>query len=233
MSFRDRFPQPSYILLNAFGEDIRQHLEHATTVIPFLSGIAVMAGLTHFIRQRFDPENELPWQWQDDFKATTVVIELAYNEDSEKRGGRPGIYVDRMRTQHDKKGGHRPTVAHGLNTGNQLMMTWDLIRLRINTVSQKRMESALLGEFVYTSLQEGFKDLERAAQIREVSTVTMGGTSPYPLDDECWTTPIDVELEIEKSWFTLPRGIKLREVLLTLSGPAGEQQILVPGESDS
>jgi len=229
---RDGLPQPSEILLDIFGDDHREHLEHATTIIPFQCGIAVMAGITHFLRQRFDAVNGLPWAWQDDFNTTGIVIELAYNEDSEKRGGRPGIYVDRMRTQHDKKGGHRPTVVHGPRTGNEIMMTWDRVRLRIKSVSQKRLESAILAELTYTALQEGFKDLERAAWIRDVSAVTMGATSPYTLDDKCWETPVDVELELEKIWFRLPRGVKLREVLVTLTGPAGEQQILVPGERD-
>ena len=186
--------------------------------------------MVHFFRQRFSVVNGLPWYWDEDVKETKIVIEVAQNYDTEVRGGRPGIYVERVRTMDNKKSGHRRTVEHGLVSGIQVMMAWDDVRFKIDALGRNKGESAIIGEIVFCSLQEGYIDIERSGWIREIGALAMGQTGPYPLDVEAFNTPTETTVEIEKSWFRIPRGVQLREILLSLSGGPETQRIKVPGD---
>lgn len=188
------------------------------------SPLAVTALLTEIVRERFRPENELAWVWDEnptpgvDEENTEdaprkILIEPSFAENNETRNYRPAIFVDKQDTIATK-------VSIGNFAGQQLksglrgFYSQAVIPIDISVVSDRNGESAILADIVWFYLLAGREQIMQTFGMQDMSNPVLGRTTPQDVDKRTWTTHISFTITLDLRWSTLPISPILREVVL-------------------
>ena len=188
------------------------------------SPLAILALFTEIVRERFRLGNGLAWVWNEnptpevgeqntEGAPRRIVIEPSFNENTEVRNFRPGIYVDKGETAAGK-------IALGNMAGKQLKTgltgyyALATTPMDIEVVSDAKGESAILGDIVWFYLLAG-RDLIRSTfGIHEITPPILGKTVPFEGDKGQWSTHITFEIQFDLRWTTLPIGPLLHDIMV-------------------
>lgn len=187
------------------------------------SPLAIVALFTEIVRERFRPGNGLAWAWNENStpvatEANTedaprrIVIEPAFNENTEVRNFRPAIYIDKGETSAGK-------VAIGNMAGKQLhtgltgYYALGTAPMDIEVVSDVKGESSILGDIVWFYILAG-RDLIRSTfGLHELTPPILGKTVPFEGDKGQWSTHITFEVQFDLRWTTLPISPLLTDII--------------------
>lgn len=187
------------------------------------SSLAVVALITEIVRQRFRPENELAWEWRENYTPESsetnepdaprvLLIEPAFSENLEVRNFRPAIYIDKAETIPTK-------VAIGNFAGQQLrsglrgFYSISEIPIDIEVCADKNGESAILADIVWFFLLAGREAIQKTFGMQNMTNPVLGRTVPQEADKRTWITHITFNISIGLRWSTLPISPILREIV--------------------
>jgi hypothetical protein len=188
------------------------------------SSLAVTALITEIIRERFRPENELAWVWNENptpgpdeentgDEPRKILIEPSFAENNETRNYRPAIFIDKQDTIASK-------VAIGNFAGQQLksglrgFYSIATIPLDISVVSDRNGESAILADIVWFYLLAGREQIQKTFGMQDMSNPMLGRTTPQDIDKRVWTTHITFTISIGLRWSTLPISPILNDIVV-------------------
>ena len=171
--------------------------------------IIVLSVLVQALRERFNEEflsdPELRWKWVADPKASQIMIERGFEERAEVRNGRPGLWVDRIRTETPPDSiGHQDQVPEILATGARRHWARTNMDINVDCTSSDFGESMMIASIVYIFLLMTRDPLMARFGFRDLGIFTMGRTVPHEKDTEIWTTPISFRVSFETRWNALP-----------------------------
>lgn len=192
--------------------------------IAVASPLAVVALFTAIVRERFRADNGLSWVWSENAtpavtEANTedaprkILIEPAFNENTEVKNYRPAIYIDKGETAAGK-------VAIGNFAGQQLksgmrgFYSLGTIPMDIEVVSDVKAESALLGDLVWFYILAGREQIRSSFGIHEITPPILGKTVPFDGDKGQWSTHISFEIQVELRWRTVPISPLLKDIVV-------------------
>ena len=152
-------------------------------------------------RIRFRPEyNEVPFKYHDDPLQTEIVIDSAYNVESEVIGKKPAIYVQRNDiyipqvsvdnlSQHD--------IPHDVTSYYTIVNT----TVSFHCISPNRGEVDIIGWMVASFYACSARLLKQAAQLREIKDVAMSTNQPYTIKDKkIWLVNVSVKVAYDLKW---------------------------------
>lgn len=188
------------------------------------SSLAVTALITEIIRERFRPNNDLAWVWnenptpgpdeENDVDAPRkVLIEPSFAENNETRNYRPAIFIDKQDTIASK-------VAIGNFVGQQLksglrgFYSIATVPIDIAVVSDRNGESAILADIVWFYLLAGREQIQKTFGMQDMSNPMLGRTTPQDIDKRVWTTHITFTISIGLRWSTLPISPILNDIVV-------------------
>lgn len=188
------------------------------------SPLAIVALFTEIVRERFRPGNGLAWAWNENStpqktedntedQPRRIVIEPAFNEDTEVRNFRPAIYIDKGETAAGKVALGNFVGQH-LPTGLRAFYALGTIPMDIEVVSDAKGESAILADITWFYILAG-RDLIRSSfGLHELTPPILGKTVPFDGDKPAWSTHITFELQFDLRWTTLPIGPLLNDIII-------------------
>jgi hypothetical protein len=188
------------------------------------SPLALIALLTEIVRERFRPGNGLAWAWDENStpqkteentedEPRRIVIEPAFNENTEVRNFRPAIYIDKGETAAGKVAIGN-FVGQKLSTGLRAFYALGTSPIDIEVVSDVKGESAILGDIVWFYILAGREQIRSAFDIHEMTPPILGKTVPFEGDKGQWSTHISFEVQFNLRWSTLPMGPLLEDIIL-------------------
>lgn len=174
--------------------------------IQIQSPLAIMGAFIYLVRHRFSPTWELPWQWTDDPATTGIWVEAQFNEFTEIRDGRPGVFVDRDQTTYGKVStGHQASeqprilqhdLTHHISFGQTDMS--------IDCISTSRGESIQLADMVQSYIEASRYIIMKVFGFRDMSPLVMGKAAPMAKQQDLHQTSIQFRVEYETRWATFP-----------------------------
>ena len=187
------------------------------------SPLAVTAVITELVRERFRPDSQLAWVWTENptpdpsetnepGAARKVLIEPAFNVNTEVKNYRPAIYIDKGETSPSK-------VALNNFVGQRLRDTYTgfytvaTIPIDIDCVSDQRGESAQLADITWFYVLAGREQIRQTFGFHEMTNPLLGRTTPFEADKAHWSTRVSFEIQINLRWTTVPIAPLLREVV--------------------
>lgn len=188
------------------------------------SPLAVVAVFTEVMRERFKPEAGLAWAWYDNptpredeandpDAPRKILIEPAFNVNTEVRNFRPAIYVDKGETVIPKDVLNH-FVGQQLKSGFKAF--WGLARvpMEVEVVAASKGESATLADIVWFSLLSGRGLIQSTFGLHELTSPVLGRTMPVEGDATHWSTRVSFQTEINFRWSTQPIAPLLQEIVL-------------------
>jgi len=188
------------------------------------SPLAIVALFTEIVRERFRPGNGLAWAWYENATPAAeetnaedaprkILIEPAFNENTETRNYRPAIYIDKGETAAGKVALGNFVGQH-LPTGFRAFYALGTAPMDIEIVSEAKGESAILADIVWFYILAG-RDLIRSTfGIHELTPPILGKTVPFEGEKGQWSTHISFEVQFDLRWTTLPVGPLLEDIVI-------------------
>jgi hypothetical protein len=187
------------------------------------SPLAIVALFTEIVRERFRPGNGLSWEWNENptpqaTEANTedaprkIIIEPAFNENTEVKNFRPAIYIDKGETAAGKVALGN-FVGQQLHTGLRGFYALGTAPLDIEVVSEARGESATLADIVWFYILAGREQIRKTFDLHEMTPPILGKTVPFEGDKGQWSTHISFEVQFNLRWTTLPVGPLLEDIV--------------------
>jgi hypothetical protein len=188
------------------------------------SPTAIVAVFTEIVRERFRPENELPWAWFDDATPLPtednsedaprkVLIEPAFSTHAEARNFRPAIYIDKGETIPEKVAIANMAGKH-LPSGLTGYYTIASIPIDIEVVSDQKGESATMADTVWFYLVAGQELIKSTFNLHELTPPILGRTLPGDKDKEEWVTHVTFTIQTHVRWATKPIAPLLQGIIL-------------------
>jgi hypothetical protein len=188
------------------------------------SPLAIVALFTEIVRERFRVGNDLAWAWSENStpqvseentedQPRRIVIEPAFNENTEVRNFRPAIYVDKGETAAGKVALGNFVGQH-LPSGFRAFYALGTIPIDIEVVSDAKGESAILADITWFYILAG-RDLIRSSfGLHELTPPILGRTVPFDGDKGQWSTHITFEIQFDLRWTTLPISPLLEDIVI-------------------
>lgn len=175
------------------------------------SPLAIIGLFVEIIRKRFTADAGLPWTWNPDVKATQILIESAFNENTEARNKRPAIYVDKEASTIGR------TVLGdrvGVRLKTQLDGQWGLqtVPITVECVSSKRGESAILGDLIQLYIHASSDLIQAKFGLHELTPVTLEKTTPFSRDKDSWVSAVTFTIQYPVRWTLEPTQVILQEI---------------------
>jgi hypothetical protein len=184
------------------------------------SPLALVGAFLYLVRNRFkdDPSNTLNWKWRDDPGATDITIEAQYNQNTEARDVRPGIYIDRDQTTYGKVSiGNFDQNQHKLlqteHTHHFSLGQTDII---MECISPVRGESMQLADITQTYLESSKYIIQAVFGFRDISPIVMSRTSPMVKQTDLHVTTLNFRVDYETRWATTPATAALMSLGVSL-----------------
>lgn len=192
------------------------------------SPLAVLALVTEIVRERFREANGLAWVWADGETPTAtetgetveeggeprkIQIEPSFNEHTEVRNYVPAITVDKGETAARSVVLGNLAGKH-LQSGLTGFYAMGVIPIVITCTSDKKGESATLGDVVWFYLLAGRELIMKTFGIHDMSMPTLGRTTPGEKGKTEWVTPVAFSLELPLRWSTKPIAPLLNGMVL-------------------
>jgi hypothetical protein len=178
------------------------------------SPLAIVGAFLYLIRDRFAPDNNLPWRWLSDSSVSDVVIEAQYNRNTEASDPRPGIFVDKEQTSYGKvtvgnQDQNQPKIIQG-----QLVhyISFAQTDLTIDCVSTSRGESMQLADIVQAYLESSKYIIMQVFGFRDISPIVVNRTQPFQKQTDLHQTSLNFRVEYEVRWATMPAAPALRRI---------------------
>lgn len=180
------------------------------------SPLAIIGIFVAFLRERFAPNNGPDtYQWYEDVNSTTIVIESSFEENDTVRGFKPAIYVDKDQSVYGKSIiGDR--AAHRFRDSKDAQWCLSTVPILIDCVSNRKGESAIIGDIVQWSIHVASDVLQKAFSLHDMSPPTLGRTTPYESDQETWTTPVSFQVQYNVRWTVVPIAPLLQDISLKI-----------------
>ena len=188
------------------------------------SPTAVVALITEILRERFRPENALPWAYTDGLTPASdetgdvdaprkLLIVPAFSEHAEARNFRPAIYVDKGDTVAEGvaighvAGKHLPSGLTGFYAlGN--------IPIDVECVSDQKGESATIADTAWFYLLAGREQILRTFGLHTMTLPTLGRTLPGEKDRGEWSTHVTFAISTHLRWTTKPISPLLQSIVI-------------------
>jgi hypothetical protein len=178
------------------------------------SPLAIVGAFLYLVRNRFkdDPANQLNWKWRDDPGTTEVTIEAQFNQNTESRDVRPGIYIDRDQTTYGKVsiGNHDQNQHRLLQTDHTHHYSVGQTDIIMECVSPARGESMQLADIVHTYLESSKYIIQAVFGFRDISPIIMGRTVPMEKQTDLHVTQLNFRIDYETRWATTPAAPVLK-----------------------
>ncbi len=181
------------------------------------SPLAILGALLYLVRHRFDPEFKLPWEWSGNATETGILVETQFNEGTEVRDNRPGIFIDRSQTTYGK------VSLRNLDQDQGQLLPKETVNyisigqtdVTIDCISTSRGESAQLADEVQSYLESSKYIIMGVFKFRDISPIVMGPTQAFEKQTELHQTNLTFRVEYETKWrtshaFPILRGLGLR-----------------------
>lgn len=192
--------------------------------IAVASPLAIVALFTEVVRERFRPSNNLSWVWTEnptpqkteentEEQPRKILIEPAFNENTEVRNFRPAIYIDKGETAAGKVAIGNFVGQH-LPTGMRAFYALGTSPMDIEVVSDVKGESAILADLVWFYLLAGREQIRATFDLHEMTPPILGRTVPFDGDKNQWSTHITFEVQFNLRWRTLPIGPLLADIVM-------------------
>ena len=179
------------------------------------SSLALIGGYIYMLRQYFS-SGGLPWQWVDNKTQTGVLIESAFEKNTEVNDFKPGVYVDRgqLAIQH--------VVIGDRDTNQPKIQEWRLEHfytvkqtdMRITCVSARRGEALLLSDTVVNYLQASNRLIQSSFSFRDISPILASPVQNFELDETMYSVSINFRVETESRFATIPVAPVLHKIIL-------------------
>lgn len=175
------------------------------------SPLAVQGVFLEVLRERFTADAGLDMVWDSDPTQTGILIEAAYNEETDTRNSAPALYVERLQTVPSQ-------VIVGDRVGVRLrdhlegfycVMQTDI---QVECVSNDRGVSAVVGDIVHWMLLASSDVIQRHFGFRNIAKPILGETVPFERNETKWNTPVTFQVEYEVRWAHLPIGPLLQQI---------------------
>lgn len=188
------------------------------------SPLAVIGAFIYLVRERFNPRYGLQWQWQSDVTTTDIVIEAQYNQNTEERDARPGIYIDKDQTSYGKVStGHldhdQPRI---LERDLEHRISFGQTDIVIDCISPSRGESMYLADVVQSYLEASKYVIMAVFGFRDISPIVCGRTQAFSKQTDLHQTTLTFRVEYETRWKTAPAANVMAGLQLHLSQRADE-----------
>lgn len=183
------------------------------SLVAVASPLAMVGLFLVSVRARFSQDNAegLPWYWDPDLAGKLrnnieipddpssqrpLLIETAYNEDTNIKNYRPAVFIDKGETVLDKlildnkAGVHLPSQTEG---------SWTMasIPIEIECLAEKRFESAHIAEIIQYFIWGSRKSLRQTFGLHELTPPLLSRTSPRSSDTDIWTTSVAFTAQVD------------------------------------
>lgn len=190
------------------------------------SPLAVIGAFIYLVRERFNPKWGLQWQWLESMADTDIVIEAQFNENTETRDSRPGVYIDKDQTTYGKVSTgnldmNQPNILERQLTHYLSFGQTDVI---IDCVSPSRGESMQLADTIQAYLESSKYIIMGVFGFRDISPIVASRTQAFAKQVDLHQTTISFRVEYETRWKTAPavpilQGLQLQMDASPSSGP--------------
>ena len=188
------------------------------------SPLAIIALFTEIVRERFRPGNGLSWVWNENStpqkseentedQPRRIIVEPAFNENTEVRNFRPAIYIDKGETAAGKVALGN-FVGQQLKSGFRAFYALGTAPIDIEVVSDAKGESAILGDIVWFYILAGREQIRATFDLHEMTPPILGKTVPFEGDKGQWSTHISFEVQFNLRWSTLPISPLLEDIVV-------------------
>jgi hypothetical protein len=175
------------------------------------SPLAIQGIFLEILRERFRVDAGLGIIWREDITETDLLIEAAYNEETESRSQTPALYVTRLQTVPskviigDRVGVRLPDHLEGFGAIST-------VALSIDCISNDDGESAVLGDIIQFMLLASQDVIQREFGLYDMSHPSLGATTPYDRDTDKWNTPVSFEVQFWIRWSQVPISPLLQQI---------------------
>lgn len=175
------------------------------------SPLAIQGIFIEILRERFREDAGLGIVWRPDITETDIVIEAAFNEETESRNTVPGIYIDRLQTVPsktivgDRVGVRLPDHLEGFGALTTVVVS-------IDVVSNDEGESAVLADLVQFTLLTAQDVIQREFGFYDFSHPSLSRTSPYDRDQTKWNTQVQFSVQFWIRWSQVPIAPLLQQI---------------------
>ena len=192
-----------------------------TGKIKVSSPLSILGVFVEILRQRFSEgvysDPALTRYWKSDLADTGIFIEPGWDENVEARNTRPGLWVQIQQNYYKKVGiGNQDGMPVYKNVRLEQFYAIGTCSIRIDCTSKNQGESRLFASQTQDFLYMSAKVIEHYFGFRDIGVVAMQPTAKFEQDDTLFTTPIELEVEYEIRWATMPVATTLNQIALKL-----------------
>jgi hypothetical protein len=170
------------------------------------SPLAIIGIFVEVLRERFSEENSPrpdTWLWDDDTNLSTITIESALEDNSTIRNKQPALFVDKDQSVYGRSViGDR--AVHQFRNSQEIQWSLATVPVMVECVAARRGESAVLGDIVQWTLHCASDVIQKSFGLHDMTAPTLGRTMPFELDTECWSTPINFQVQYNVVWTYVP-----------------------------
>lgn len=175
------------------------------------SPLAVQGIFIEILRERFAEDANLDVVWKADPTETGILIEAAYNEETDARTNTPSLYVERVQTipSNIVVGDRAGVRLKDHLEGFYCIMAVDL---QIDCVANDRGVSSVIADIVQWMLLASSDVIQRYFGFRDLAKPMMSATVPFERNQTKWNTPITMQVQYEVRWAQMPIGPLLQQI---------------------
>lgn len=188
--------------------------------------MAIVGLFVEILRNRFKEGNgPSDWTWTNNANTTNIFIEASFAEGNTKRDVKPAIFVDKDVTVYDK-------IVLGDRAGivwkdmSDYQWTLSNVPVIIECVSNKRGESAILGDIVQWTLHSASDAIQAIYALHDMTPPRLGRTVPYEADKEAWSSSVSFTVVHPVRWRTTPIRTMLQEMRLNIQNSDAEEHFI-------
>lgn len=180
------------------------------------SPLAIQGVFLEIIRERFREDAGLGIIWRPDITETDVVIEVAFNEETESRSQTPGVYVTKLDTVPGK-------VVIGDRVGVRLEDHCEgfgaiaTVGIALDCVSNDEGESAVIGDIVQYMLLASQDVIQREFGFYDMTHPSLSQTQPFERDTTKWNTQLQFQVQFWIRWSQVPISPLLQQIATRIS----------------
>jgi len=180
------------------------------------SPLAIQGIFIEILRERFQEGSGLDIVWRPDITESDIIIEAAFNAETESRSTVPAVYIDRLQTVPsrnivgDRVGVHLPQHLEGFGALNTVAMNVDV-------VSNDEGESAVLADLIQFTLLASQDVIQREFGFYDFSHPSMGRTEPFEREQTKWNTSIQFTVQFWVRWSQVPIAPLLQQIAARVS----------------
>lgn len=197
-------------------------IEGSNVVTALSTPLTVLGIFVAILRERFSEtgfsDPVLKWEWKTDKATTGIFIESGFNDEIEARNVRPAIWLDF--TQHvfgRVSIGDRDQVPVYLPKRLENYYCLAEMDLVADCTSKERGESILVSSIVQEFIHFCSDIIQSLFGFRGMSPVIMARPTLYEKDRRLWNTEIQLRVEYERRWRSIPFSEVLNAIKLKLA----------------